>query len=108
MRCGARCARRCATKPRRRRLDGLRMNRPEPIMRAGKDRRSAPLLHQILSGRRGPLVRLASVAVTLVAWEWYGRGVDPVFLSYPTAILAAVPAMFATGELPRAFGSSIL
>jgi NitT/TauT family transport system permease protein len=49
-----------------------------------------------------------SVALTLLAWEWYGRGVDPVFLSYPTAILAAVPAMLATGELQRAFVSSVL
>jgi ABC-type nitrate/sulfonate/bicarbonate transport system ATPase subunit/ABC-type nitrate/sulfonate/bicarbonate transport system permease component len=47
-------------------------------------------------------VRMASVLLTLGLWEWYGRGVDPIFMSYPTAILAAVPAMIAKGELQRA------
>ena len=47
-------------------------------------------------------VRVASVALTLGLWEWYGRGVDPIFMSYPTAVLAAVPAMIAKGELQRA------
>jgi NitT/TauT family transport system permease protein len=65
-------------------------------------------LRDIGAGRHGNLVRFMSVALTLLAWEWYGRGVDPVFLSYPTAILAAVPAMLATGELQRAFVSSVL
>lgn len=37
----------------------------------------------------GGAVRIASVLATLGAWELYGRGVDPIFLSYPTAILAA-------------------
>jgi len=58
-------------------------------------------------GSRDNLIRLASVAVTLAAWEWYGRGVDPVFLSYPTAIVAALPAMVASGELPAALLSSL-
>lgn len=65
------------------------------------------LLRQILSGQRGVMVRLLSLAVTLLLWEWYGRGVDPVFLSYPTAIAGAVPGMIASGELPRAFLSSV-
>jgi ABC-type nitrate/sulfonate/bicarbonate transport system ATPase subunit/ABC-type nitrate/sulfonate/bicarbonate transport system permease component len=47
-------------------------------------------------------IRVASVALTFAGWEWYGRGVDPIFLSYPTAIVAAVPAMIARGELQRA------
>src|SRR5438094_121628 len=53
------------------------------------------------------LIRALSVAVTLGLWEWYGRGVDPVFLSYPTAILAALPAMLETGELQKAFLASL-
>jgi ABC-type nitrate/sulfonate/bicarbonate transport system ATPase subunit/ABC-type nitrate/sulfonate/bicarbonate transport system permease component len=48
------------------------------------------------------LVRVLSVVLTLVLWEWYGRGVDPIFMSYPTAIVAAVPQMIARGELQRA------
>ena len=77
-------------------------------MRASADRRPPLLMRKALAGRYGALVRLSSVAATLIVWEWYGRGVDPVFLSYPTAIIAAVPDMLATGELQKAFGSSVL
>jgi NitT/TauT family transport system permease protein len=56
---------------------------------------------------RGMLVRSLSVIVTLAVWEWYGRGVDPIFMSYPTAIVAAVPRMLATGELQAAFWVSL-
>src|SRR5262249_39784859 len=63
---------------------------------------------QVLAGRRGNMVRFSSVAGTLALWGWDRRGVDPVFLSYPTAIVAAVPAMLATGELQKAFWSSVL
>ncbi len=51
--------------------------------------------------------RIASLAVILLIWEWYGRGVDPIFFSYPTAILMSYPAMISSGELPRAFASSM-
>jgi NitT/TauT family transport system permease protein len=57
--------------------------------------------------RRGAILRTASVVVTLAVWEWYGRGVDPILMSYPTAIAAAVPRMLASGELPRAFWYSM-
>ncbi len=57
--------------------------------------------------RSGGVVRVASVAVTLLVWELYGRGVDPIFLSYPTAIAAALPAMLASGELLRAASASL-
>jgi NitT/TauT family transport system permease protein len=61
----------------------------------------------ILAGRRGRLVRIASLAITLGVWEWYGRGVDPIFFSYPTAILEAVPEMVRSGELQGNFLASI-
>jgi len=64
-------------------------------------------LSAIRRGDKGGLVRALSVTLTLVAWELYGRQVDPIFLSYPTAILAAVPEMLATGELQSAFISSL-
>ena len=47
-------------------------------------------------------VRIFSLAFTLGIWEWYGRGVDPIFFSYPTAILSALPAMVKSGELQTA------
>ena len=58
-------------------------------------------------GNRDLMIRVASVVVTLAIWEWYGRGVDPVFLSYPTAIISATPAMVMSGELPKALFSSL-
>ncbi len=51
-------------------------------------------------------VRTASVLLTFLAWEIYGRQVDPIFLSYPTAILRAVPDMLARGELQTALSTS--
>ncbi len=53
------------------------------------------------------LVRAASLCLTLGAWEWYGRGVDPIFFSYPTAIAAALPKMIANGELQHALLSTL-
>jgi NitT/TauT family transport system permease protein len=64
-------------------------------------------MQNLRAGRHGTIVRISSVALTLIAWEIYGRQVDPVFLSYPTAILAALPAMLASGELLRALWSSL-
>jgi ABC-type nitrate/sulfonate/bicarbonate transport system permease component len=64
-------------------------------------------MREILTGQRGKLVRIASLAVTLGVWEWYGRGVDPIFMSYPTAIVAAVPDMVRSGELQSNFLSSV-
>lgn len=51
-------------------------------------------------------VRIASIVATLAVWEWYGRGVNPIFLSYPTAILGAVPDMILSGELVTALSDS--
>lgn len=65
------------------------------------------MLAAIRRGDKGTLVRSLSLIVTLAAWELYGRQVDPIFLSYPTAIIGAVPEMLASGELQKAFLSSI-
>ena len=71
--------------------DSLARGQAQPTTRARKTQ---------LSDYAG-LIRFASLAVTLAVWEWYGRGVDPIFFSYPTAILAAVPAMIEKGELQK-------
>ena len=47
------------------------------------------------------VIRIVSVTLTLAIWEWYGRGVDPIFLSYPTAIAAVLPTMIIQGELQK-------
>lgn len=72
-----------------------------------RDTRGPALLKAVLAGERPNVVRFISLAVTLAGWEWYGRSVDPVFMSYPSAIVAAVPALLATGELQSAFLSSM-
>jgi len=54
------------------------------------------------------LIHVASLAVTFGAWEWYGRDVDPIFFSYPSAILAAVPEMLRSGELAKAISTSMV
>src|SRR3974390_253897 len=53
------------------------------------------------------MVRLLSIALVLVAWEVGGRRIKPLFMSYPTAIVRAGAAMFASGELVSALASSL-
>jgi NitT/TauT family transport system permease protein len=57
------------------------------------------------SARISPnLVRGVSIVVALAAWEFFGRQVNPLFMSYPSAIVAAGLNVAATGEL----GSALL
>ncbi|MGH8326405.1 MAG: hypothetical protein ACRET2_06560, partial [Steroidobacteraceae bacterium] len=44
-------------------------------------------------------VRLISIIVVLVAWEIVGRRINPLFMSYPSAIVKAGIRMAADGEL---------
>lgn len=53
-------------------------------------------------------LRLSSVVLFSLAWEVYGRAVNPVLLSYPTAIVQAAGEMLADGTLPKAFGESMV
>ena len=51
-------------------------------------------------------VRAASVIVVVLLWEVFGRQVNPLFLSYPSAIAVASLQLLKTGELQRqAIGS---
>ncbi len=52
-------------------------------------------------------VKIASVAVTILVWEWYGRGINPIFFSYPSAIVEAIPPMITSGELGNALIASL-
>lgn len=54
-----------------------------------------------------PLVRTISIIVVFVAWEYLGRQVSPLFMSYPTAILQAAWRLSATGELWKAAASTL-
>ncbi|MGH7267800.1 MAG: ABC transporter permease [Candidatus Rokuibacteriota bacterium] len=57
---------------------------------------------------RPGVVKTGSVLLFLAVWELLGRHVDPILLSYPTAILRAFPVLIASGELTRHAGSSLL
>lgn len=57
--------------------------------------------------KRGGLVSLISVLVTTGLWEFFGREVDPIFASYPSAIAHAAYEMVASGELLEAFMQSM-
>jgi NitT/TauT family transport system permease protein len=52
-------------------------------------------------------VRGISVLVGLVLWEVFGRQVNPIFMSYPSAIAVAAADLVRSGELLAAFLSSI-
>ena len=52
-------------------------------------------------------VRLISIVVVLAAWEFVGRRINPLFMSYPTAIAGAAVTMIASGELQGALVSSL-
>jgi NitT/TauT family transport system permease protein len=53
------------------------------------------------------LITCLSVAIFLSVWEFFGRDINPVFGSYPSAILVAFWDLTRSGELPRALGQSL-
>ena len=57
--------------------------------------------------RKTWIIRLVSMAVVLVAWEIVGRRINPLFMSYPSAIVRAGIALAASGELAGAMASSL-
>lgn len=52
-------------------------------------------------------IRLISIVVVFASWEILGRQVNPLFMSYPTAIIQAAVQLMSTGELQRAFMESM-
>jgi len=53
-------------------------------------------------------VRLLSLLVVLAVWEFYGRRVNPILFTYPTAIARAFLELVATGELQSYMKESLL
>jgi len=45
--------------------------------------------------------------VFLIAWELYGRSLNPIFLSYPVAIVSAAVELIRSGELVAALLKSL-
>lgn len=46
-------------------------------------------------------IRFLSLVVVLTAWELYGRSVNPILFTYPTAIARAFVELVSKGELQR-------
>jgi NitT/TauT family transport system permease protein len=76
-----------------------------PAATAPGARRARP--RHLSPGKRWAL-RLTSVAVLLAAWEIYGRLLNPILLSRPSAVAAASVAMIRDGSLPQALGASLV
>lgn len=58
-------------------------------------------------GKRLWIVRLASIFIVIGAWEIVGRQINPLFMSYPSAILDSAGTQIVSGELLEALGSSL-
>src|SRR5262249_32736571 len=66
---------------------------------------------QAETAERRPLPRwiitLTSIVIVLILWEIFGRRVNPVFGSYPTAIAAAFWELAVSGQLWSALYESL-
>lgn len=56
---------------------------------------------------RANAIRAASILVTLLAWEWVGRSVNPILFTYPIAIARAFYEVVVSGELFGFLGQSL-
>jgi NitT/TauT family transport system permease protein len=53
------------------------------------------------------VIRVVTTAAFLLAWELYGRSLNPIFLSYPTAVAGAFVELVANGQLLQATAQSL-
>jgi len=65
--------------------------------------------HDASAARRVPrwVITTASVTILLMAWEYFGRDVNPVFGSYPSAIAVAFVDLVRSGKLWAALLESL-
>jgi ABC-type nitrate/sulfonate/bicarbonate transport system permease component len=57
---------------------------------------------------RKVIVRLVSLTFVLLVWEYYGRRVNPILFTYPSAIARAFLILVASGELQSYMKESLL
>src|SRR5262245_59944202 len=53
------------------------------------------------------IITLSSLVVLTLLWEWFGRGINPVFGSYPSAIAQAFCDLAQSGKLLAAMSESL-
>ena len=53
------------------------------------------------------LIRLASVTVFMLLWEYFGRKTDPILFTYPSAVAEAFVKLVASGELIQQLAVSL-
>jgi ABC-type nitrate/sulfonate/bicarbonate transport system permease component len=53
------------------------------------------------------VITVISVLCAIGVWEYFGRDIDPLFGSYPSAIFAAFLEMMGSNQLPEAFIASL-
>ncbi|MDE3090385.1 MAG: ABC transporter permease [Chloroflexota bacterium] len=58
--------------------------------------------------RRDNVIRLVSLIVVLAVWEVYGRSVNPILFTYPTAVAQAAVTIIGSGELWTYLSASLL
>jgi len=72
---------------------------------------AAPAVEERDAGRRRsiprPLITLASLLFLIALWEWFGRDVNPIFGSYPSAIAVAFWDLLRSGKLITALLESL-
>jgi NitT/TauT family transport system permease protein len=85
------------------------MNAIEPAA----PRKSVPAPQPTLAGRAREIIlspnaiRVASVTVFFVIWEYYGRRMDPIFMAPPSAIFNATIELIKSGALGKALIESL-
>jgi ABC-type nitrate/sulfonate/bicarbonate transport system permease component len=73
-----------------------------------RSRRPARSINAPLTPAARWALRLTSVLVILLAWEIYGRAINPVLLSSPSAISRAFVDMIVDGTLSQALAESLV
>jgi sulfonate transport system permease protein len=53
-------------------------------------------------------IRIVSLVVVLGGWEYFGRQINPVLFTYPTAVAMAAVKMIASGELWQYLSQSLI
>ncbi len=83
------------------------MTTPAPADPAAKAADEVEVLGPPRTRSKAWIVRLVSIVVVVGAWEVFGRQINPLFMSYPTAIAKAAVGLIGSGELLTALTSSL-